>query len=122
MLRPEPRIAYERLVRVLAERRAADEAAMADVRAKLPQVVRLLVDRYGATRVVLFGSLAIGLFHHARSDVDLAVDGIDFAALGRAEMEATARLGRRVDLVRSDDTDELLRHEIERRGVVLHGS
>ena len=70
MLRPEPHVAYQRLVRMFADRRASDEAAAAAVRAQLPRVAGLLVEKFGARRVVLFGSLASGLFHHARSDVD----------------------------------------------------
>ena len=56
-----------------------------ELRRHLPLAVALLRDQYGATRVVLFGSLATGLCH-ADSDVDLAVAGLMskryFAALG----------------------------------------
>ena len=38
--------------------------------------VRLLQERFGARRVILFGSLAVGGIWHERSDIDLAVEGV----------------------------------------------
>ena len=122
MLRPEPHVAYQRLVRMFAERRAADEAAIAAVRAELPRVVTLLVEKFGARRVVLFGSLASGLFHHAQSDVDLAVEGLSFAALAAAEGEVQPILDRKVDLVPIEAASRDLLEELATRGEVLHGS
>jgi predicted nucleotidyltransferase len=43
---------------------------------KAREAAAMLKQRYGATRVVLFGSLAHRAWYHPRSDVDLAVDGI----------------------------------------------
>ena len=63
-----------------AERR---EAAWAVAR----EAAELLRSRYGATRVLLFGSLAEGTHFSERSGIDLAAEGLlpseHFAALGR---------------------------------------
>lgn len=40
------------------------------------QAARLLRDQFGATRVVVFGSLAHNLWYSERSDIDMAVWGI----------------------------------------------
>ncbi len=37
---------------------------------------RLLKKRFGARRVIVYGSLAHGAWFHRRSDIDLAVEGI----------------------------------------------
>jgi len=54
-------------------------------RADLAAMVQLLVQQFGATKIILFGSLVKGTFA-AGSDIDLAVAGIPphqfFAALG----------------------------------------
>ena len=62
--------------RARAARRLHDDAAhQARLRERLVEVVRVLVDDYGATRIVLFGSLARGEATQ-RSDVDLLVSGV----------------------------------------------
>lgn len=43
---------------------------------KAREAAAMLKESYGATRVILFGSLAHGAWFHPRSDVDLAVEGI----------------------------------------------
>jgi predicted nucleotidyltransferase len=40
------------------------------------QAARVLRERFGATRVVVFGSLAHNLWYSERSDIDIAVWGI----------------------------------------------
>jgi predicted nucleotidyltransferase len=44
--------------------------------AKAREAAAMLKQKYGATRVILFGSLAHRDWYHPRSDVDLAVEGI----------------------------------------------
>ena len=58
-----------------AERRARAEERARRLRALLPAAKKLLCERYGARRVILFGSLARGDVRE-RSDVDLAVEGL----------------------------------------------
>ncbi len=116
-----PREALAFLRRRMAESLGADERAAAELRRLLPGVVNVLVREFGATRVVLFGSLAEGLAR-ADSDIDLAVAGLApadyFRALGRVETAA----GRRVDLVPLEEASPELLRRIHETGEVLHGA
>lgn len=84
-------------------------------------VTVLLVQAFGATKVVLFGSLTCANFG-AQSDIDIAVAGIEpgrfFAAAAAAQ-----RLGESidVDLVPFESAGEFLREQIEREGFALYG-
>lgn len=75
---------------------------------------------FGATRIVLFGSLAGDGAISLHSDVDLAVDGISpdgyFTAVGRLQ-GLDAGVG--VDLVRFEDAPAALVAAIESAGVAL---
>lgn len=83
------------------------------------QLAQLLVEGYGATRVVLVGSLARGDFAQG-SDIDLAVEGLppeSFFAAG-AEIERVAGwIG--VDLTPLETASAFFRDEAARDGVVL---
>ena len=74
---PEQMAIYKRTAR---ERQARDDLAMRARRESAlsyaHQAAQLLKERFGATRVILFGSLAHGAWFHAGSDIDLAVEGI----------------------------------------------
>ncbi|MBI2893701.1 MAG: nucleotidyltransferase domain-containing protein [Deltaproteobacteria bacterium] len=109
----------------LVERAARDEAAVRtreqQARDALPRLVRLLVERYGARRVVLVGSLARGTFD-ARSDVDLVVEGLSLEDLLRARAEAEDLAGLPVDLLRRERLSDGWRRHHDRYGEVLHGS
>jgi len=83
------------------------------------ELARLLRARYGATKVVLFGSLARGAFG-PRSDIDLSVEGLAEADIFRAGADAAARAEEfEVDIVPLEASCASLRDEIEREGVVL---
>lgn len=80
----------------------------------------LLKERFGARRVVLFGSLARrDLFHH-RSDIDLAVEGIRSQDFWQA-WSVLDTLGSEfeIDLMDIETASPTLRLEIEREGVRL---
>lgn len=67
--------------RATARRRWQDEARELEKRyAQARRVARvaadLLRERFGATRVLLFGSLAHGLWYSETSDIDLACEGL----------------------------------------------
>ncbi len=66
------------------ERQSENRQFAARARAALDPIIQVLVARFGARRIILFGSLAGGRFT-AQSDIDLAVEGIAreefFAAL-----------------------------------------
>lgn len=80
----------------------------------------LLRTRYGATRVVVFGSLAQPDRFHARSDVDLAAWGIDERLYLRAVADVTALdADILVDLVRGEEATPSLLAAIEEEGQAL---
>jgi len=85
---------------------------------------RLLVDRFGARKVYLFGSLASGRMPHERSDIDLAVEGL---APGGVYWRALAELwkclppGIQLDLVPIEDAEPGLAERIFKEGELLHG-
>jgi predicted nucleotidyltransferase len=103
----------------LEERRAAAwEAARA--------AAALLRERYGATRVVVFGSLARGDFTLG-SDIDLAAwdvapqryfEAVSFLLDLGADMGGAAG-GFRIDVVAPEVAPAPLRREIEREGVAI---
>jgi predicted nucleotidyltransferase len=85
-------------------RLAAERACLAEQRAVrllslVPAAAQLLRGRYGAREVLLFGSLAAGTWTE-RSDVDLAVRGVDQAECFAALADLMALFGGPVDLVR----------------------
>ncbi len=74
---PEQMKIYKRTAR---ERQARDEQQMLARRqaawTTARQAARYLKEKRGAKRVIVFGSLAHAAWFHARSDIDLAVEGI----------------------------------------------
>lgn len=80
----------------------------------------LLKGRFGARRVILFGSLARPDFFHRRSDVDLAVEGIKSQDFWRA-WSALDALDHdfEIDLVDVGRASPLLRGQIEEKGIEL---
>jgi predicted nucleotidyltransferase len=103
--------------------RAQEEAAWrARIEARLPQVVRLLAEDFGVTRVLLFGSLARGTAGPT-SDVDLLVDGLPLERL----IEATARADRllaeaNADLVPADRVRPEVLTRALAEGILLYGN
>jgi len=80
----------------------------------------VLRQRFGATRVVAFGSLARRDWFTPWSDIDLAAWGIPPGAFYRAVAAVTGISPEfKLDLVAPDDCHPSLRHVIEREGVAL---
>ena len=98
---------------------AEGERATAIARERMPEIVQCLVDEFGATRIVLFGSLLSGRLEQ-QSDVDLAVRGIAPARYFDALARVTEILGRDVDLVELDRASASLLRRIRETGEVLH--
>jgi len=98
----------EQLRRTDRARVVADEAA------------KFLKEKFGAKRVILFGSLAHGDHFHRRSDIDLAVEGVSPQDFWRA-WAALDTLGREfeLDLVDVETASPALRQQIEQEGVQL---
>jgi predicted nucleotidyltransferase len=67
------------------------------------------------------GSLAWG-GAHARSDVDLLVEGLPASDWLRAAAAAEDVIGAPVDLVRIEDAPSSLIERVRRDGVLLHGA
>lgn len=80
----------------------------------------LLRERFGATRIVAFGSLAHDEWFTRWSDIDLAAWGIAPDAFFRAVAAVTGLSAEfKVDLVDPHDCRPELRRAIEREGVVV---
>ncbi len=80
----------------------------------------ILKEQFGATRVLIFGSLAHRAWFTPRSGIDLCVDGIpvDKFFHAEAEIEALAS-GFKVDLVDSTECSPKLQKQVEEEGVEL---
>lgn len=83
------------------------------------QAAHVLKEEFGATRVVVFGSLAHGAWFETHSDIDLAAEGIPPDAFWRAWCTLD-RLGAgfEIDLIAIESAPAQLRTEIE-QGVAL---
>ncbi len=84
------------------------------------QAARVLRERFSATRVVVFGSLAHNLWYSERSDIDIAVWGVApenyLAAFGAVE---NATSGFEVNLVDPNDCFPSIRESIDREGIEI---
>jgi len=84
------------------------------------QAAALLRERFGASRVVVFGSLARGGLFHPRSDVDLAAWGLDERIYCRAVSQLLSLdPAIEVDLVIAENASAALRAAIEEEGVLV---
>ena len=102
------------------KRREDARRARADARAQrlidlLPDAKRLLAERFGARRVILFGSLARGTPNET-SDVDLAVAGISPESYFTAISELVELFDCHVDLVEIENAPESLRARLRLEG------
>lgn len=93
--------------------------AVEDAKVAAAAIASGLKTRFGASRVMLFGSLARGDFHKW-SDIDLAMWGVSSADYYRAVAFASGFSDMfKVDLVDTEDCSESLRQHILREGVEL---
>lgn len=111
--------------RATARARAAQEQQAQlrraeQVRDVAREAARLLKERFGAGRVILFGSLARGDRFHLRSDIDLAVEGVSPQDFWRA-WAAVDRLGPEfeLELIEVETASPALRQQLEREGIEL---
>jgi predicted nucleotidyltransferase len=98
-----------------AARGQAGALRTARLRARVPAAIDLLRTRYGATDVLLFGSLATGSATE-QSDVDLAVRGIAPDHYFRALADLMALFCAPVDLVRLEEAPQSLLERIAAEG------
>jgi predicted nucleotidyltransferase len=96
--------------------RAIRERAFVVVR----KAADLLKQKYGATRVILFGSLAHGAWFTPRSDIDIYSEGVPVDAFLEADA-AIQGIDRsfKVDLVEPQECSPELRKRIEQEGIEL---
>jgi predicted nucleotidyltransferase len=84
------------------------------------EIASFLKTKYGATRVVLFGSLAAGFFKADRSDIDIYFEGVPrnriFAAVGHC-MELFRKT--KIDLKPAPFCEETFRHRVLEEGIAL---
>jgi len=84
------------------------------------KVADLLKRKYGAGRVVLFGSLAHGAWYTPRSDIDIYAEGIPVSAFFRAEADAQEiSKGFNLDLVDPGDCPPEMISKIKQEGIEL---
>lgn len=78
------------ILREAIEKRQAEEIAFirSDAMDKARNVATLLKEKYGAKRVILFGSIVKSDYLHERSDIDLLVEGIKSEDFLRAGADA----------------------------------
>ena len=103
-----------------AELTPAEQREREQILVRIREAAAVLKSRFGARRVVLFGSLAHAAWFAPDSDVDLAVEGLvgeDYWQAWR-EIEAIVK-DRPVDLIEVEMAGESLRRAIERYGVEL---
>ncbi|MSP59786.1 MAG: nucleotidyltransferase domain-containing protein [Myxococcales bacterium] len=98
-----------------ARARRAEES-----RARLPELVRILVEEFHARRVALFGSLTRNELQ-GHSDIDLAVLGLAPRDYWRALDRLCLAAGRPVDLVPIEEASDSLLARLEAAGEILHG-
>jgi uncharacterized protein len=84
------------------------------------QAARVLRNEFGAARVAVFGSLVNKNLFHARSDVDLAVWGMDEKRLFRAVGQLLAiDPDIKTDVVLAEHVSSLFLNRIEDEGVPI---
>lgn len=112
-----PYVAYRQQVK--ADERSHLQARHQLGMAQAQRLAEILKTKFGATRVVLFGSMLSASDIHMSSDIDLAVWGLPvekyLSALGHLLMSAKEFS---VDLVRIEEAPSSLKAYIDRKSVV----
>ena len=118
---PEKLAAYKQAARAREARRQQKANERREVAwAVARQAARILKEKFGATRVIAFGSLAHGAWFHTRSDIDLAAEGIAPEAFWRAWCTLdTLDSPLDIDLIALESAPEHLRARISQEGVEL---
>lgn len=118
---PEKLAAYKQAARAREARRQQKANERREVAWTVAQqAARILKEKFGATRVIAFGSLTHGAWFHARSDIDLAAEGIAPEAFWRAWCTLdTLGSSFEIDLIALESASEHLRARISQEGVEL---
>lgn len=87
---------------------------------KARSIAKILKDKYDAETVIVFGSLLDKQRFHKKSDIDLAVMGINDKKFYKAYGEITAKFtGINIDLVDVKDCEKSLLTVIEKEGIKI---
>lgn len=81
---------------------------------------KILAERYGVARVIVFGSVAWKGRFRSTSDLDLAVEGLAPERFFRADAELAREIRFPVDLKVLSDCPPSLRERIAQEGIVVH--
>ena len=104
----------------LPEMAPAERRAREQLLDRVREAASMLKTRFGARRVVLFGSLAHVAWFVPDSDVDLAVEGLAGDAYWRAWRLVEEIIGDRpVDLIEIETAGGALQRAIQRYGIEL---
>ena len=91
-----------------------------EARAGARKVAELLKNKYGAKRVILFGSLVSKKYLHKRSDIDLLVEGIEKDDFLRAGFDASVIAKPfEVDIIPIETADKEILERAKKEGVDL---
>jgi len=90
-----------------------------EARKELSKIISLLVEKYDAQRIILFGSLKTGDFNES-SDIDLAVEGIKAENFFQA-LAAVNRISRfPIDVKPLEELEPYFRSRIDLEGEVIY--
>jgi predicted nucleotidyltransferase len=85
---------------------------------------KVLVEKFGATKVYLIGSLAREVGVHEDSDIDLVVEGLRpesyFSTLAYLHREILR--GVKMDLIPFEDAFDSVKREVKEEGILLYDS
>jgi predicted nucleotidyltransferase len=105
---------------VSSELTAAERHARERLLERIREAAVVLKTRFGARRVILFGSLAHAAWFTPNSDVDLVVEGLTGDAYWQAwRLLEEIIADRPVDLIELETASESLQRAIRRQGVEL---
>jgi predicted nucleotidyltransferase len=99
---------------------ATDQVERENLLVRIRKAAEVLKSRFGATRVVLFGSLAYPEWFTEDSDVDLVIEGLEGKDYWEAWRVTEEIIGNRlVDFIEMETIGESLRRAVHRSGVEL---
>jgi predicted nucleotidyltransferase len=94
-------------------------SSLDQVQAEAESLARELIEKYGAKRVILFGSIAQRRPLRPDSDIDLAVEGMASEIYYKLVGELWTKSGRSVDLVRLENVRPGVKRVILSKGIIL---
>jgi predicted nucleotidyltransferase len=115
----DPGVTARVVVERMRRRRQMEERRAQEVRARLPEVTRALVEEFQVRRIVVFGSLLSGRLHEG-SDLDLLVEGLQADRYFEAMSRIWEIAGIPPDLVPIEEGREEVVARALRDGEVLH--